>query len=416
MRSFPNVPRLNYPATQNPLTKPSLLLISATYVVEENRKKLAALAEHFDLTCITCARAQGFGLENKLQDQPQPGNYRLVGLQPRGNPGSSTRYVLRGLRKAIRDSRADIILVESEPWALIRWQAWLWQRIHQPLALFGEYSWENFERTGWRGAILAWMYRAANTTAHFSIAGNAGGAAIFRRHGRDPQSLLCSQQMGVDTDSFRRFGDDERRRLRDKAGIHSIRFVIGYAGRLTEFKGVLDLLVAAERLRARLGDCLEVHFLGGGDLRAALLARSGSEDWIRVHAPVPHAEVAGFLNLLDLFVHASKPSLDSRSRLLFLEQSPYALAQAMSCGIPSVGGAVGAIPAMIGVPEMLVAPGDVNALERLIEDLMKDGARRERVAVQQRAWVERNFTNKVIAGRWAAFLLSKIGERRTFAT
>ena len=47
---------------------------------------------------------------------------------------------------------------------------------------------------------------------------------------------------------------------------------------------------------------------------------------------------------------------------------------------------------------------------------MKDGARRERVAVQQRAWVERNFTNKVIAGRWAAFLLSKLGERRTFAT
>jgi glycosyltransferase involved in cell wall biosynthesis len=108
--------------------------------------------------------------------------------------------------------------------------------------------------------------------------------------------------------------------------------------------------------------------------------------------------------------------LDSRGRLLFLEQSPYALAQAMSCGIPSVGGAVGAIPAMIGVPEMLVEPGDVNALERLIEDLMKDGARRERVAVQQRAWVERNFTNKVIAGRWAEFLLGRLGERRTFAT
>ena len=98
-----------------PAAKPSLLLLSATYVTEENRKKLAALAEHFDLTCVTCTEARALGLEVRLREQPPVAGYRLVGLPARGDPASTTRYTLRGLRQIIRDSPADIILVEPLP-------------------------------------------------------------------------------------------------------------------------------------------------------------------------------------------------------------------------------------------------------------------------------------------------------------
>ena len=391
---------------------PRLLIVSNTYLAPENRKKLHALRSHFEVTCAGPAAAGG--MHGRVTDgaQPEDDGIRMVFLRSLGRAESSTRNLLLGLGGVLRKGRFDAVVVESEPWGFLRWQTWLLKKLFQRRAVFGEYSWENFERPGWKGRILTRIYRAANATADFTIAGNEGGAEIFRRLGRTTERLLCCPQMGLDPAVFRRFGEGERQKLREAAGIRPGRFVIGYAGRLTEFKGVADLLAAAERLRARLGDCLELHFLGGGDLRESLVARSLGEPWIRVHAPVPHAEVAGFLNLLDLFAHASKPSRDAKGRLLFIEQTPYALAQAMSCGVPSIGGDVGAIPGMIAVSGMLVPPGDVDALERLIGELMKDGARLAGVGAEQQAWVAGNFTNRVIGDRWAEFIKRQIEARQ----
>src|SRR5262245_17901408 len=117
------------------MQRPRLLLVSATYIAPENLKKVAALAEHFEVVCVTGTQVEAMGVTLR-PEPPRDASWKLVALRTVGDPLSTTKYLLRGLRAALRDHPADIVLVESEPWALVRWQTWWWKRIEQPAALF----------------------------------------------------------------------------------------------------------------------------------------------------------------------------------------------------------------------------------------------------------------------------------------
>jgi len=399
---FDNVQPLKN-ATANPSTSaPSLLLISATYVTQENRKKLNALAGHFTVTCVTCTEARSLGLDVRLQDQPEPVGYRLVGLQARGNPNTTTRYTLRGLRKIIRDSHADIILVESEPWALIRWQAWLWKRIYRPRALFGEFSWENIERSGFKGWLLRRIYCAAVATGDFVIAGNQNAKAIFERRGMPPSRLLVSPQLGVDDVHFHPAEDGERARIRGEMGFPPGAVVVGFCGRLAQEKGILDLVQAVESVRRKLPDRnIRLAILGHGALKDELDEKAKTAKWLRLLPAREHSEVAQFFQALDLFVLPSKEIPG-----VWKEQFGHVLIEAMSSGIPVLGSDSGEIQRVIGDPTRTFAAGNPDDLARTIERTLADDDARKRTVASQLALIREKFTNQAIAGNWASFLKS----------
>src|SRR5206468_8330796 len=83
-----------------------------------------------------------------------------------------TKFIYRGLGELLRKERFDVILVDAEPWAFYKWQAWWLTRRYQPGALFGEFTWENIERPGLKGWILSWIYRATVRADDFTISGN----------------------------------------------------------------------------------------------------------------------------------------------------------------------------------------------------------------------------------------------------
>lgn len=398
-RSFPQ-------ANIQTLSKPALLLISAASVVGENRKRLDTLARFFELTCVTCRTARSIGFDVTLGQEMQPAGYRLIGLDTLGRPETTTRYILRGLGAALAGSSFDAILVESEPWACVRWQAWLYKKLRQPRAIFGEFSWENVERTGVKGAILSCCYRLACGTDDFAIAGNRAAGRIFLRHGLTAAQILVAPQIGVDEVQFSPADAMERRAGRTREGLDGDAFVIGFCGRLIEEKGVMDLVQAVQTSRAaHPARHLQLALLGSGPLLADLERMAGERPWLRLLAPRPHEEVAGFMRLPDLFVLPSKPSRDAGK--VWQEQFGHVLIEAMSCGVPCLGSDSGAIPEVIGDDAMIFPAGDAAALATLIGRAVEMPARPE--AVRQR--VLDRFTNEAVARTWAEFILGRLRSR-----
>lgn len=380
-----------------------LLVVSHTYTTAENRKKLLALSRHFDVTCATCDAYVQYGLLNRVDSAGLPSEYRLVGLPCIGQPASTTRYLLRGLRRVFRDHPADVILVEAEPWAWIRWQSWWWKTLYCPRAVFGEYSAENLERRGLKGRILAGFYRAAVRTADFVAVCNRAAGEIYRRRGLTADRLLVSPQLGVDADLFRPVDAAVRARLRTESGIPPECFLVGFCGRLVADKGLLDLIEAVRRVR-RHWPAANVHLsiLGSGPLRETLAVMPDAADFLHFLPARMHDGVAPYMQMLDLFVLPSKPNTTGPD--LWEEQFGYVLIQAMACAVPTVGSDSGAIPEVINSPSMIFPAGDIDALTAKLLVLLDDPRARAQAARQQRAQTLALYENETLGGIWAGFI------------
>lgn len=383
--------------------KKKLLIVSATYVAEENRKKLRELGRYFHVGCATTRSGETFGQASNVSRVESRDGFDLRALETIGAPQTTTRYILRGLGRMLREERYDVIVVESEPWAWIRWQTWWWKRVYQPRALFGEFSWENMERSGIKGFGLGLIYRAAVRTGDFAIVGNEEAGKLFRRRGITADRLLISPQLGVDEAVFRPADADEQKELRGALAVPRECFLVGYCGRLEEFKGVLELVEAAGLARE---DCphadLQLALMGNGSLRGQLEKLRQSRPWLHLVAPRPHSRVAEFMRALDLFV---LPSRETRTGgMVWKEQFGHVLIEAMACGVATIGSDSGAIPEVIGSADRLFAEGDARALALILAKLRDDVILRRSVAEAGLARVLKNYTNSAIAGGWAAFL------------
>jgi glycosyltransferase involved in cell wall biosynthesis len=154
-----------------------------------------------------------------------------------------------------------------------------------------------------------------------------------------------------------------RRRLR----LSDEEFVFGFAGRLSEEKGVHHLIAAAHEV---LAERPSARFLIVGDgprrpeLEAAARARGLDR---RFDFSGFQGDTSPWYAAMDAFV---LPSLT--------EGTPMALLEAMAHGLPAIASAVGGVPAVIGdrVNGLLVPAGDAGALQAAMLALMNDAALR----------------------------------------
>jgi len=114
--------------------------------------------------------------------------------------------------------------------------------------------------------------------------------------------------------------------------------IVGYIGRMSQEKGVLNLIKAIPLIQSRIFDIK--FFLGGGgpllrEIETALddlisLGQVEVLDWI------PHAELPSYLNRMRLLVLPS-----------YYEGLPAIILEAMACGTPVLASPVGTIPNII---------------------------------------------------------------------
>jgi glycosyltransferase involved in cell wall biosynthesis len=390
------------------MKKPALLAVGQTYQISVTRRKLAAIAEYFEVTCVTSQLRNEslfgrpiFDFEESYQKEP----ICLVRLAEWPSSMNFTRFLYRGLAELLREQPFDIVLVDAEPWALYKWQAWWLTRRYQPGALFGEFTWENIERPGLRGWILSWIYRASARVDDFTISGNQESRMILLKYGASGKRNLVAAQHGVDTDDFSPVLPEQKNHFRQLFHLASDAFLIGFCGRFTVEKGILDLIAAVREIRLD-SDYQNVHLalVGDGPLRSTITEEC--PPWLHIVVGQPSSVIPQFMKSVDLFVLPSKPLRGSGR--VWEEQFGHVLIEAMACGVPTLGSNSGAIPEVIGAPEAIFPHSDITALAQLLLKAIEDRHWRVALGKKQRQRVEVNYSHEAVARSYADFFLAML--------
>ncbi|MDJ0341175.1 glycosyltransferase family 4 protein [Streptomyces sp. H10-C2] len=166
-------------------------------------------------------------------------------------------------------------------------------------------------------------------------------------------------------------------------------FTVGFVGRLEPHKGISALLRARELLDCRL------LVVGDGSLRGEIeQAAVRYPDRIELREWADHAELPSLLARMDAL---ALPSMEVIQRNLvpwigipLREQFGRVLVEAMACGIPVVGSAIGDIPYVIGSAGLVFPAGDAPALADRLARIRDnpDQARQLAAAGRRRASAE----------------------------
>ncbi|WFN37401.1 glycosyltransferase family 4 protein [Methanomicrobium antiquum] len=115
-------------------------------------------------------------------------------------------------------------------------------------------------------------------------------------------------------------------------------FLIGYIGRLSEEKGILNFILALKIL-LRENDGLNILICGDGQLKESIeiyITESGLTERVQISGWISHNEIPKYLNQLRLLILPS-----------YTEGLPNIILEAMACGTPVLATPVGAIPDII---------------------------------------------------------------------
>ena len=180
--------------------------------------------------------------------------------------------------------------------------------------------------------------------------------------------------------------------------------LVGYVGRLSEEKGVLNFVRAILELSKGISG---VEFLIGGDgrLRGEIekyLSEESLKGKVELPGWIPHDELPGYLNQLKLLVLPS-----------YTEGLPNIMLEAMACGTPILATPVGAIPDIIkeGETGFLM---ENNSPECIATNVIRalDHPDLEGIAQRARSLVEREFTFERAVERWREILEDVCDDRR----
>jgi glycosyltransferase involved in cell wall biosynthesis len=173
-------------------------------------------------------------------------------------------------------------------------------------------------------------------------------------------------------------------------------------GRLHPQKRYDVLLDAAARWRGL--DPAPVVVVAGSGPSYMLLAQRASELHAKFYLLGHRADVPDLLAGADLAVVTS----DWEARQLFAQE-------ALRAGVPLISTAVGGLPGLVGDAAVLIPPGDVDALDTAVRDLLGDPAKRADYAVrgprQAATWpTEPDTVADVLAGYASVTTAARAGQ------
>ncbi len=165
-------------------------------------------------------------------------------------------------------------------------------------------------------------------------------------------------------------------------GIDDERIIIGYAGRLSEEKGIKYLLSACARL-VKEGLPVNVLLVGDGTQKNELehlCTELGISDGV-VFAGFQD-DIEEWIPCMDVFV---LPSLT--------EGTPMSLLEAMACEVPVIATAVGGIPQIIetGVNGILISPGKVEEIAVAVRTLYDNEILRKRCVKEAKKTIKERY-------------------------
>jgi len=173
------------------------------------------------------------------------------------------------------------------------------------------------------------------------------------KEGADPKKITVIGHF-VDTKRFSPSIEAIKRRSTKRKEL-----TILFVGRLEAYKGVLDILDAAEILSkdpVLQGYTIRWVFVGEGSQKERMLERESSLGLSATHKIVSYRDMPMVYDEADIFVAPSKPIPT------FEEQFCIALLEAQAAGLPIVTTRTGGIPENVGEAGVYVGAGDIKAL------------------------------------------------------
>jgi len=186
---------------------------------------------------------------------------------------------------------------------------------------------------------------------------------------------------------------------RKRPGFKGGKLKILYVGQLVKAKGVLELLVAFERLCSEF-DNLELWLLGrsSGEPLEKEVKRLARRLPIKLKTRVDYDQLPAIYQSADIYCHLSQ---DWRYLGLLPggnDWFPYAVIEAMACSLPIVATNVGGIPEQLGQGgNILVKQKDVDSAYLGLKKMIKLGQKRQDIGTQNRQRVEQLFEVKAQA-------------------
>lgn len=154
------------------------------------------------------------------------------------------------------------------------------------------------------------------------------GAIQFHNLGRYQNKVAIVGGRYVDTELF-----SVRNRLAERKNI------VGYVGRVTELKGVVNFSKAISLVAKDYSSDVEFLIVGSGDLLDQIkqdIGKTGHNDRVTFTGWIPHNELPDYLNFLKLLVIPS-----------YTEGLPTVVQEAMACGTVVLATPVGGVPDLI---------------------------------------------------------------------
>lgn len=361
----------------------NLLVVDKTAVLRSSQQKFAALSAFPDIELsVLCPK---LWRENYM-DIPLQINakvrYRVYSGSVFFRGRENRAFYVSNLVRAIRGSRADIILMMEEPFSLFAFQTVVMSRLMSPNSKLIFYTWDNISTRTFYPYRPSLVYRMVNdfvfSQVYYAFVANPEAQNILRSKGFDKPIKLVPYGMDVPA-----FEGDDNAQVRNKLGLGG--FVVGYVGRLLACKGLATLVEAL----SQMDNASHLLVVGDGPYREELLRSVHNTDLgkrFTCTGMLPPEEIPLVMKACDVIV------LPSRTTHHWKEQFGRVLVEGMASGIPVVGSDSGAIPWVISDAGLIFKEGDARDLATKLSLLRDDVMLRQQLAARGRQRAREEFS------------------------
>ncbi|MEU7763168.1 MULTISPECIES: glycosyltransferase family 4 protein [Micromonospora] len=352
----------------------ALVLASSTGGVGQHVRSIARGLTEAGASVLVCGPA---ATEEQFDFTGAGARFTPVEIPASPTPGDAR--AVTALRRALGDTPVDVVHAHGLRAGLVAALA----RPAAPLVV----TWHNAVLAGGlRGAVSRLVERVVARSVRVALGASADLVDRAAALGAADARLAPVAAPALPAPRRRRTA------VRAEFGVAADRPLILSVGRLHPQKRYDVLIDAAARWRTRTPAPLVV-VAGSGPAYLPLAARISA-----ARAPVTllghRTDVADLLGAADLAVVTS----DWEARQLFAQE-------ALRAGVPLVATAVGGLPDLVGDAAVLVPPGDVDAVDAAVRDLLDDPARRadlgRRALARAATWPTEADTVAALAGLYA---------------
>jgi len=295
---------------------------------------------------------------------------RIIEIPTALNKSIPLHFYRRSMKKFFREYKPDAVYVAEEPYSLSCYQA-IKCAIPYTKAI-GFYSAQNINKNYpylFR-KLEEYVYRHSNMAVSIS----QDVTKVLRDKGYE--NNICEIPLGVDEDHFV-INSQLKLDAKSQCGIPSDAYVIGFAGRLVEEKGI-DLLLKASSIMMNSIKNIYVLIVGRGPQIEELKVLTNYlniKDRVIFMESAIHSDMPKWFSCMDVHVLPSKTMPNWR------EQFGRVIIEAAACGVPTIGSSSGEIPVVLKSLGMtsIFEEGNVDELKNQLLKIKKSDYNPEKI-------------------------------------